>query len=302
MNPFTAVFLYTMLSFPIKSDTVSLFIDVDHQEAPPSYHPKIGEAGLLKDASFQDVVNSNKYTVYRSLVLRTIGICILLMAVGTIIVYSNYVLCKASVKVNRSHIRKMMKHRESNSTGLHNSSISRADAEHEITSVPPPAHMDSDYEDRFGFDPIEDIFRELSEFSIDNGMSDQRTAGDVLSTYNQNFEIDRKKSKVNGQLFITKSARYIHDFRLNITGIVDVEGRRCYVMPLVQKLSPPKSIYDYVKMFSGFYPTVFEKFLSNMRVVEPAVTDLSAYGLYISKNCADYSTYKLEKVDTTLKV
>lgn len=33
-----------------------------------------------------------------------------------------------------------------------------------------------------------------------------------------------------------------------------------------------------------------------MRVVKPAIEDLSEYGIYIANDCKDYPTYKLEKI------
>jgi len=99
------------------------------------------------------------------------------------------------------------------------------------------------------------------------------------------------------QIIINKSARFLHDFSVNITGIIDFESQRCYVMPLLRNsVEPPESLYDMlVKMSSGYYSLDINKILSNFRMVKPAISDLSDYGLYISKDCADYPTFKLEK-------
>lgn len=35
--------------------------------------------------------------------------------------------------------------------------------------------------------------------------------------------------------------------------------------------------------------------MRDMRIVKPEIQDLTEYGAYISKDCAGYSTYKLEK-------
>lgn len=36
--------------------------------------------------------------------------------------------------------------------------------------------------------------------------------------------------------------------------------------------------------------------MHNMRVVKPAIEDLTEYGIYIVNDCAGYPTYKLEKI------
>lgn len=33
-----------------------------------------------------------------------------------------------------------------------------------------------------------------------------------------------------------------------------------------------------------------------MRVVKPAIKDISEYGIYIAKDCQDFPTFKLEKI------
>jgi len=105
--------------------------------------------------------------------------------------------------------------------------------------------------------------------------------------------IIRKVPKIT----INKSTRFLHDFSINITGIVDFENQRCYVMPLLRNsVEPPDSLYDMLlKMSSGYYSVDINKILSNFHMVKPAITNLSDYGMYISKDCADYPTFKLEK-------
>lgn len=36
--------------------------------------------------------------------------------------------------------------------------------------------------------------------------------------------------------------------------------------------------------------------MHNMRVVKPAIKDLSEYGKFVAKDCAGYPTYRLEKI------
>lgn len=105
---------------------------------------------------------------------------------------------------------------------------------------------------------------------------------------------DGKPQPVN----VTKTARFIHDFSVNITGIVDVEAHCCYIMPFFHDSNAPVSMDELMfKMTSSSYELEMKKVTSTMRMVQPALTDLSAFGLYISNDCADYPTYRLEKAD-----
>jgi len=99
------------------------------------------------------------------------------------------------------------------------------------------------------------------------------------------------------RIVINKSARFLHDFDINITAIVDFENQRCYIMPLLRNsVEPPESLLDMlVKMSTGYYSMDVNKILSSFRIVQPPINNLSNYGVYISKDCADYPTFKLEK-------
>lgn len=46
----------------------------------------------------------------------------------------------------------------------------------------------------------------------------------------------------------------------------------------------------------GYYAVDTSNLLHNMRIVKPAIEDLSEYGIYIAKECANYPTYKLENI------
>lgn len=149
---------------------------------------------------------------------------------------------------------------------------------------------------------MEDEYKKLEKFALNKALNrkDARDGdSDVVKVFNEDFEINRSGKEVQ-PIIITKSARFIHDFSVNITGIVDVEGQRCYVMPLMRNsVSPPISLYDLLfKMSSGYYSMDIKKVIGHMQIVKPALKDLSNYGLYISKDCADYSTFKLENAIT----
>lgn len=95
-----------------------------------------------------------------------------------------------------------------------------------------------------------------------------------------------------------RRGRFIHDFAANKTGIVDVEGRRCFVMPLNRSLVlPPHSLFDLiVKMRAGYYDVDTEIVRERMRVVTPPILDFRDVGYYIARECSSLPTYRLERM------
>lgn len=95
-----------------------------------------------------------------------------------------------------------------------------------------------------------------------------------------------------------RSSRFIHDFNANKTGIIDVEARRCFVMPLNRtQVLPPRDLIDLVrKMWDGYYEVDTDMVRETMRVVLPPIKEPKSAGLYIERECAGYPIYKLEKI------
>ncbi|XP_074595445.1 integral membrane protein 2B-like [Brevipalpus obovatus] len=95
-----------------------------------------------------------------------------------------------------------------------------------------------------------------------------------------------------------RRGRYVHDFMMNVTGIVDLEEDRCFVLPLNRSMIyPPHSAIDLIiKLKSGFYDVDTEIIRESYRVVTPPVTDIKSYGFYIARECEKFPTYRLEKI------
>lgn len=96
-----------------------------------------------------------------------------------------------------------------------------------------------------------------------------------------------------------RSGRFIHDFGTNTTSIVDVTGRRCFVMPLNRNLIlPPRSLHDLMsKVLHGYYKINTEMIRETMRVITPALDkdEVKLLGSYITTQCDGLPIYKLEK-------
>jgi len=266
----------TVLTFPPvggKPDKVPLIGDAEVRQGqtqlPPSYHPKFletGDCGLLNtnnnDNDDDGSVKTRYYSSpeYRRGIQKMVKITVILFGVLLILYFAIDTFCKSYAQELQQKQQDTVT--EDDSTVPYKSYSSYAAAESDMLSLP-----------------------SSPEPSPENV---------VISVYiNPALEAINKEP----QIIISKSARFLHDFSINITGIIDFESQRCYVMPLLRNsVEPPESLYDMLlKMSSGYYSMDINKILSNYRMVKPAISDLSDYGLYISKDCADFSTFKLEK-------
>lgn len=93
--------------------------------------------------------------------------------------------------------------------------------------------------------------------------------------------------------------RFLHDFKGNQTAIIDESAKRCFVMPLDRNvILPPKSLADVIlKMYMGYYDINTTSIRKHMRVVTPALTDLSTVSPNIQLACDSMSIYLLEKYE-----
>ena len=69
-------------------------------------------------------------------------------------------------------------------------------------------------------------------------------------------------------------------FQRNKTAIIDVDGGRCFIMPLDRDEIPrPRNIFDMLNnMKDGAYEVDFEEVKHNTRVVLPPVRNLDGFG------------------------
>merc|ERR1712212_238844 len=123
-----------------------------------------------------------------------------------------------------------------------------------------------------------------------------------VNLFKEEFELDLDEESYE-QIHVPdfgfgRQGRFIHDFKANMTGIIDLTSRRCFVMPLDRShVLPPRTVFDLVKkMWMGYYNIDTDVVRETMRVVYPPVQDYDSLGLYIAKHCAAYPTYLLERV------
>lgn len=92
--------------------------------------------------------------------------------------------------------------------------------------------------------------------------------------------------------------RFMHDFGFNQSGIVDQGNKRCFVLPLDREtVLPPTSFIELVrKMWDGYYDLDMTAVKKNMRVVVPAISDMSAVSPRIATECENMRIYRLEPI------
>ncbi|XP_033227022.1 integral membrane protein 2A isoform X2 [Belonocnema kinseyi] len=150
-----------------------------------------------------------------------------------------------------------------------------------------------------------DLFKSLPRATEQEALDlEQSLHNKMKSFFKERFEIDLENDnyeKIDVPDFSEgRQGRFIHDFNINKTGIIDIDGRCCFVMPLNrQRVLPPRNMYDLLsKMYNGYYEVNTEVVRETMRVQTPAISDLSTVGTYIARECQNLPTYMLEKVNT----
>ncbi|XP_025193282.1 uncharacterized protein LOC112593165 [Melanaphis sacchari] len=269
----------TVLTFPPvggKSDKAPLIGDAEvrpgQTQPPPPYNPKFletGDGGVANTNNNDDgsggpvKICDHRSPDYRRLIEKICRFTVLLLGVLLILYFGFDTLCKSYIQEIQ---HRQLQEAEDDASVPCKSYSSYAAAESDMLSLP---------------------------------SSPEPEAKDLVISLVIN-PVEANVNKVP-HIVINKSARYLHDFSVNITGIIDFENQRCYVMPLLRStVEPPGSLYDMlIKMSTGYYSLDMDKILSNFQMIKPAINDLSDYGLYISKDCADYQTFKLQSVVIT---
>lgn len=273
----------TVLTLPFitaKSDNVRLVNDVDR--------PKLLEAGdggsLMVNTSNVHLRAKCKRLVWKMIVATLILLALLLV-------------------VTKAYHQQSIEHNIQRQWYAIPSKpyTSYEDAENDMLSMPssPASTADSEYEVS-QFDFMEVLFKKLENIALE---PKENSVDVVISSnviFSDSHDFDSEFDTISSSLIINPT-RFIHDFSINVTGIIDTDGKRCYVMPLLSGMvSRPKSMNELLfKISTGYYSTDVKKVIAQLPVFKPALKDLSDYGLYIPKDCANYSTYRLDTTGLT---
>ncbi|XP_076238000.1 uncharacterized protein LOC143181480 [Calliopsis andreniformis] len=153
-----------------------------------------------------------------------------------------------------------------------------------------------------------EFFRNLTRAAVQETIDIEKDLNNKIrrNSFKERFEIDLKNEhyeKIDVPDFRGgRQGRFVHDFNINKTGIIDIDGQNCFVMPLNrQKVLPPRNMYDLLrKMYNGYYEVNTEIVRETMKVVKPPITNLSIVGTFIARECQNLPTYMLRKVNSNV--
>ncbi|KAH0563847.1 integral membrane protein 2B [Cotesia glomerata] len=159
-----------------------------------------------------------------------------------------------------------------------------------------------------------DLFKSLARDTEQEALVLDRSAQNTIRNFFQDsskdffqecFEMDLENGHYEGievpDFRDGRQGRFIHDFNINLTGIIDLDGHSCFVMALDRdKVLPPKNMYDLLnKMYNGYYEVNTKVVRETMKAVFPAICDRSTVGTYIARECKQMPIYTLEIVNNT---
>jgi len=127
----------------------------------------------------------------------------------------------------------------------------------------------------------EDVEKKIKDFEFDFEL-------DMDSNEFESFELP--------EIFL---GRYMHDFKVNYTVIIDTLGRKCFLMSLDRNIIPaPKNVFDILaKMRDGAFDIDYEEIRKTYRIAGPAITQFdSTHGSFIPDACSSKPTYRLEEL------
>lgn len=150
---------------------------------------------------------------------------------------------------------------------------------------------------------IKNFLKNIIPYSSAEKLRDFLDDDDVdQNIFREEFDLDLSDDNAYAKINVPdfrdgRYGRFLHDFKNNQTAIIDESARRCFIMPLDRDaVLPPKSLADLIlKMYTGYYDINPASIRKNMRVITPALTDLSTISSNIQKACESMDVYRLEK-------
>ncbi|XP_031841795.1 uncharacterized protein LOC116431043 [Nomia melanderi] len=154
-----------------------------------------------------------------------------------------------------------------------------------------------------------DLFKSLTRVANQDAMNTEKNVDNdnrKNSFFKERFEFDLENEHYE-KIYVPDfrgglRGRFIYDFNINKTGIVDIKRQCCFVMPLNrERVLPPRNMYDLLrKMYNGYYKLDTKVVRETMRVVFPAITDESVVGTYIAHECHGLPIYMLTTVNSNV--
>jgi len=119
---------------------------------------------------------------------------------------------------------------------------------------------------------------------------------DLLDTnFELDFDIDIDSDREELQMPELSKGKYLHDFKMNKTAIIDQGKKRCFVFNLNRKdIASPRSLYEILHgMMKGSFGINLQQIRQDMAITYPAVNNFGEYGSVIKTACDGMKTYRL---------
>jgi len=153
---------------------------------------------------------------------------------------------------------------------------------------------------KVGEDPFKMDMFALFNHEIPDTFEDKETI-QRIKEFEFDVELDMENNDMETlelpEIFL---GRYMHDFKINITVIVDTLAKRCFLMKLDRNLIPaPRSIYEILaKMRNGAFDIDYEEIRKSYRINGPPIQAFDrSHGAFIPDVCTSKVTYNLEEID-----
>jgi len=148
--------------------------------------------------------------------------------------------------------------------------------------------------------PIQTIHVQFHEYRrrIDqDDMTESRIEGGFYEQAEVDWKMERYE-KLNIPPFIdSRRSTVVHDFKYDLTAIVDHDEARCFTLPLNRTIvNPPGRFMECINRFKAghsFPNARVER--QAYQVVTPPVVDVMSLGELIGSDCKYYHTYNLVK-------
>jgi len=136
-------------------------------------------------------------------------------------------------------------------------------------------------------------------------MDDRRTKSvlPIIPDFQDSFEFDYDVDVEEQNYEVVELpeiffGRYMHDFKANLTVIIDSMRERCYIFKLDRALIPaPRNLFDIiVKMKQGVYDVNMQEIQKNYRIVGDELESLEGLGYLVPRSCSNKRTFRLEEM------
>jgi len=145
--------------------------------------------------------------------------------------------------------------------------------------------------------------REQNNEAYKNLMSMDKSVLPIIPDFQNSFEFDYDVDVEEQNYEVVELpeiffGRYMHDFKANLTVIIDSMRERCYIFNLDRTVIPaPRSLFDIIlKMKQGVYDVNIQEIRKNYRIVGDELESLEGLGFLVPRSCSNKRTFRLEEM------